>query len=70
MEVYDKVRVKETKEEGWIEVLVGHPPREAYVSLIPGAGPNYVYFTMWNPELHGVETFTLNLFKLEELEKV
>lgn len=69
MEVFDLVKVKETGQLGKIVILVGAPAREAYVDLYPGAGANYVYFTMWEEEVGTVQVRAINLFSLDELER-
>lgn len=69
MKVFNLVKVKETGQLGKIIILVGAPPREAYVELYPGAGADYVYFTMWEEGIDGVELRTLNHFLLDELER-
>jgi hypothetical protein len=65
-EVDKKVKVKKTSQLGIIKLLIGVPYRVAWVALIPGAQANYDYVRLYTK--NGIETETLNMFEVDDLE--
>jgi len=68
LKVFDEVEIVSTGQRGKIIILIGCPPREAYLDVYPGADAGYEYMTMWDEIHEQVEVRALNKYPIKDLK--